>query len=78
LEVEQRGHRIAERLQARALAERGYALSPDELVTTLGAATTLQSDVIARLARADSEDLVAARAEQDRADDLDRVSLICH
>ena len=74
LKVEQRGHRIAGRLQARALAERGYALSPDELVTTLGATTTLPSDVIARLAHADSEDLVATGAEQARADDLDRVS----
>jgi hypothetical protein len=37
-------------LHARALAERGYALSPDELVTTLGATTTLPGDVIARLA----------------------------
>ncbi len=74
LKVEQRGHRIAERLQARALAERGYALSPDELMTTLGATTTLPSAVIARLAHADSEDLVATGAEQARADDLDRVS----
>ena len=73
LKVEQRGHRIVGRLQARALAERGYALSPDELATTLGATTTLPSDVIARLAHADSEDLVAAGAEQARADDLDRV-----
>jgi len=71
--VEQRGHQIVERLQARALAERGYALSPDELATTLGATTTLPSDLIARLARADSEDLVAAGAAQARADDLDRV-----
>jgi hypothetical protein len=74
LKVEQRGRRIAGRLQARALADRGYALSPDELLTTLGATTTLPSDVIARLAHADSEDLVATGAEQARADDLDRVS----
>lgn len=74
LKIEQRGRRIAGRLQARALAERGSALSPDELVTTLGATTTLPSDVIARLAHADSEDLVPTGAEQARADDLDRVS----
>ena len=74
LKVEQRGHRIVEQLQARALAERGYALSHDELTTTLGATTTLPSDVIARLARSDSEDLEAAGAEQARPDDLDRGS----
>jgi hypothetical protein len=74
VEVEQRGYRIAGQLQARAIAERGYALSPDELATTLGATTTLPSDVIARLARADSEDRVAAGAERARADNLDRAS----
>ena len=61
-------------LQARALAERGYALSPDELVTTLGATTTLPGDVIARLARADSQDRVAWGAERTRADDLSSAS----
>ncbi len=70
LDVEKRGHQIAERLQARALAEHGYALSADELATTLGATTTLPSEVIVRLARADSEDRVAdtasARASSDR------------
>ena len=40
-QAEQRGQQIVRELQARALAERGYALSPDELVTTLGATTTL-------------------------------------
>ena len=74
LKAEQRGHRIAERLQARALAERGRVLSPDELTTTLGATTTLPSDVIARLAHADSWDLVAAGADQAQADDRDRAS----
>jgi uncharacterized protein YciI len=63
-QVEQRGHQIVQQLQARALAERGYALSPDELATTLGATTTLRSDVIASLAHADSEDRVAAGAER--------------
>jgi len=61
-------------LQARALAERGYALNPDELVTTLGATTTLPGDVIARLARADSQDRVAWSAERTRADDLGSAS----
>jgi len=74
LKAEQRGHRIAERLQARALAERGRVLSPDELTTTLGATTTLPSDVIARLAGAGSEGLVAAGDDQARADDRDRAS----
>ena len=64
LKAEQRGHRIAGRLQGRALAERGYALSLDELMTTLGATTTLPSDVIARLAHADREDHVTADDEQ--------------
>jgi hypothetical protein len=68
--AEQRGQQIVQELQARALAERGYALSPDELVTTLGAITTLPGDVIARLARADSQDRVAWGAERTRADDL--------
>jgi hypothetical protein len=48
-DVEKRGHLIAERLQSRAVAERGYALSSDELATALGATTTLPSEVIARL-----------------------------
>ena len=69
-QAEQRGHQIVRELQARALAERGYALTPDELVTTLGATTTLPSDVITRLARAASEDRVAWGAERSRADDL--------
>ena len=63
-DVEKRGHRIAEQLQARALAERGYALSSDELATTLGATTTLPGEVIARLARAASEDRLATDAER--------------
>ena len=61
-------------LQARALAERGYALSPDELETTLGATTTLPGDAIARLARADSQDRAAWGAERTRADDLGSAS----
>ena len=69
-QAEQRGQQIVRELQARALAERGYALSPDELVTTLGATTTLPGDVIARLACADSQDHAAWSARQTRADDL--------
>jgi hypothetical protein len=73
-QAEQRGQQIVQELQARALAERGYALSPDELVTTLGATTTLPGDVIARLARADNQDRVAWGAERTRADDLSSAS----
>ncbi len=73
-QVEQRGQQIVRELQARALAERGYTLSPDELVTTLGATTTLPGDVIARLALADSQDRVAWSAERTRADDLGSAS----
>ena len=73
-QAEQRGQQIVRELQARALTERGYALSPDELVTTLGATTTLPGDVIARLARADSQDRVAWGAERTRADDLSSAS----
>ena len=72
-EIEQRGHQIAERLQARALAERGYALNPDELATTLGATTTLPDDVIARLVHTGSENFVAEGAGRIRVSDADRV-----
>jgi hypothetical protein len=71
---ERRGQQIVRELQARALAERGYALSLDELATTLGATTTLPGDVIARLTRADSQDRVAWGAERTRADDLGSAS----
>jgi hypothetical protein len=70
LQVEQRGYQIVRQLQARALAERGYALSPDELATTLGAATTLPGDVIARLARAEREDRLTAGGERAGAEYL--------
>jgi len=73
-DAEQRGRRIAERLQARALAERGSRLSPDELATALEASTTLPAEVIARLARARSEENIATRAERARAADLDRAA----
>jgi len=63
-----RGGRIVRQLQARALAERGYALSPDELATTLGGTTTLPGDVIARLAHGHGEDRLAAGAAGGRVD----------
>ena len=75
-QLEQRGYQIVQELQARVVAERGYALSPDELATTLGATTTLPGDVIAVLARANDEEGLAGDAEQARADDLDRVSAV--
>ena len=61
-------------MQARALAERGARLSPDELSTALEASTTLPVEVIARLARARGEENTAARAERARAADLDRAA----
>ena len=73
-DAEQRGLRIAERLQARALAERGSRLSPDELATALEASTSLPAEVIARLARARSDENIAARAERARAADLDHAA----
>ncbi len=73
-EAEQRGRQIAGRLQARALAERGSWLSPDELATALEASTSLPAEIIARLASARSEEDKAARAERARAADLDRAA----
>jgi hypothetical protein len=66
----QRGQRIVEQMQARALAERGSRLSPDELVTALEGLTSLPAELIARLVRARREEDVAARAERARAADL--------
>ena len=71
---EQRGRQIVSRLQARAVEERGSELSPDELATVLGATTTLSPGVIARLARGENQERIAAGAERDRAFDLDRAS----
>ena len=73
-EAEQRGQRIIWRLQARAHAERGSELSPDELATALEAGTSLPAEVIARLTRADREGRVAAAAERARAADLDHAA----
>jgi hypothetical protein len=66
-----RGRLIAERLQDRALAERGSRLSPEELAAVMEASTSLPAEVITRIARARSEENVAARAERARAADLD-------
>ena len=62
------GLRIAEQIQARALAERGARLSPDELFTELEVRTTLPVDVITGLARTRGEENTAARAARARAD----------
>ena len=67
-QAELRGRRIVRQLQARAMAERGYALSPDELATTLGATTTLPGDVISRLAHGQDEDRLAVGAAGGRVD----------
>ena len=69
-DAEHRGRRIAERLQAQALYQRGAELSPDELAAALEQATSLPAEVIARLARARSEESVAEGAERARAADL--------
>src|SRR6266702_3431477 len=55
-EAEHRGHQIVLHLQARAHAQRGSELDPAELATALEATTNLPAEVIARLARARSEE----------------------
>ena len=70
-QIEQRGMRLVQRLQANTVAERGYALSSDELATTLGAMTTLPGDVIAKLTHASSHDRVTAGAGRTRNDGVD-------
>ena len=67
-QVEERGLQLVQRLQANALAERGYALSSDELATTLGAITSLPGDVIAKLSRESSHDRGTAGPGRTRAD----------
>jgi hypothetical protein len=62
------GLRIAEQIQARALAERGARLSTDELFTELEVRTTLPVDVITGLARTRGEENTAARAARAAAD----------
>lgn len=72
---DQRGQLIVARLQARATQERGSELSPDGLATVLSATTTLSPDVIARLARGETQERIAAEDERDRAFDLDRAAV---
>ena len=74
LQAEHRGGQILLRLQARARAERGSELGPEELALVLEETTTLPGEVIARLARARSEEHVAAGAERARAADLDHAA----
>jgi hypothetical protein len=69
-EAERRGREIVERLQARAMRERGVELSPGELVTALEATSSLPGEVITRLARAEAEERLEAAAERGRAEDL--------
>ena len=73
-DAEHRGQLIAERLQARALYERGAELTPDELTIALEQTTSLPPEVIARLARAQSEETAVERAESARASDLGHAS----
>jgi hypothetical protein len=72
--AEHRGRRIAERLQAQALYERGAELAPDELAVALEQTASLPPEVIARLARARSEESAAESAERARAADLGHAS----
>jgi hypothetical protein len=65
-EAERRGRAIVERLQARALHERGALLSPGELVTALDVSTSLSAEVIARLVHAEVSEHLAAAAERTR------------
>jgi hypothetical protein len=71
---EHRGRRIAERLRAQALYERGAELTPDELAVALEQTTSLPPEVIARLARARSEESTAESADRARAADLGHAS----
>ena len=70
-QAEEHGMRLAQQLQANTVAERGYALSPDELATTLAATTTLPGDVIARLTHASSHDRVTSGAGRTRDHGVD-------
>ena len=73
-DAEHRGRRIAERLQAQAFYERGAEPTADELAVALEQTTSLPSEVIARLARARSEESVAEDGERARAADLGHAS----
>ena len=54
--------------------ERGAELAPDELAVALEQTTSLSPEVIARLARAQSEESAAESAERARAADLGHAS----
>jgi hypothetical protein len=69
-DAEHRARRIAERLQAHALYERGAELAPDELAVALEQTASLSPEVIARIARARSQESAAERAERARPADL--------
>ena len=73
-DAEHRGRRIAERLQAQAVYERGAELTADELAVALEQTTSLPPEVIARLARARSEERTAEDGERARAADLGHAS----
>ena len=68
--AERRGRAIAERLQTRAMAERGARLSPGELATALEESTSLPGEVITRIAGAEAEERLGAAAERARATEL--------
>jgi hypothetical protein len=72
-QADERGMWLVQRLQANTVAERGYALSPDELATALGTVTTFPGDIIAKLAHASSHDRVTAGAGRTRDDGVDGV-----
>jgi hypothetical protein len=73
-DTEHRARRIAERLQAQALYEPGAELTPDEVAIALEQTTSLPPEVIARLARARSDDSAAESADRARAADLGHAS----
>jgi len=74
--VERRGREVVARLQARALHERGVELSPGELVTALETSTSLPTEIIARLVRAEGEERVSVAAERARAADLGHAATV--
>ena len=69
-DAEHRGRQIAERLQAQALYQRWEELSPAELASALEQTSSLPPEVIARIARARSEESAAESDERARAADL--------
>ena len=74
-QAELRGREIARRLQASALRDRGTELSLDELAIALEASTSLPTEVIARIVRAEAEEHLAMAAERARAADLGHAAI---